>query len=188
MAQSLGVGGKWGGSKRQQEGSWWGWTCSVSMSISWFWHCAPVLQGITAVGNGTGDGGSLYYFLAAGESPIISKYKVKREREVIQLGEVEASGLGRGLSCTIFSDLLKAHYTSELPQEPDVKGCPQGDMEIPNKRRQWGTSLMVQKLRLHTSKVGDPGSNPGQVTRSHMPQLSSHAAIKDPTCHNWDSA
>ena len=23
MAQSLGVGGKWGGSKRQQEGSWW---------------------------------------------------------------------------------------------------------------------------------------------------------------------
>ena len=55
---------------------------------------------------------------------------------MIQLGEVEASGLGRGLSCTIFSDLLKAHYTSELPQEPDVKGCPQGDMEIPNKRRQ----------------------------------------------------
>ena len=85
------------------------------------------------MGNGTGDRRSLYYFLAARESPIISKYKVKREREVIQLGEVEASGLGRGLSCTIFSDLLKAHYTSELPQEPDVKGCPQGHMEIPTR-------------------------------------------------------
>ena len=136
------------------------------------------------MGNSTGDRGSLYYFLAARESPIISKYKVKREREVIQLGEVEASGLGRGLSCTIFSHSLKAHYTSELPQEPDMKGCQQGHMETLNKRRQRGTSLMVQKLRLRTSKVGDPGSNPGQVTRSHMPQLCSHAAINDPACHN----
>ncbi|TEA37406.1 hypothetical protein DBR06_SOUSAS1910135, partial [Sousa chinensis] len=31
-------------------------------------------------------------------------------------------------------------------------------------------SLVVQQLRLCTPNVGDPGSIPGQRTRSHMPQ------------------
>ena len=34
-----------------------------------------------------------------------------------------------------------------------------------------GTSLVVQCLRLHAPKAGDPGSIPGQGTRSHMLQL-----------------
>ena len=33
-----------------------------------------------------------------------------------------------------------------------------------------GTSSVVQWLRLHTPKAGDPGSIPDQGTRSHMPQ------------------
>ena len=33
-----------------------------------------------------------------------------------------------------------------------------------------GTSLMIQWLRLHTPNAGDPGSSPGQGTRSHMLQ------------------
>ena len=42
-----------------------------------------------------------------------------------------------------------------------------------------GTSLVVQWLRLHTPNAGDPGSIPGQGTRSHMPQLKiPHAATK----------
>ena len=34
-----------------------------------------------------------------------------------------------------------------------------------------GTSVVVQWLRLHAPKAGYPSSNPGQGTRSHMPQL-----------------
>ena len=44
----------------------------------------------------------------------------------------------------------------------------------------WGTSLVVQSPRLHAPNAGDLGSIPGQGTRSHMPQLSWHAATKDP--------
>ena len=35
----------------------------------------------------------------------------------------------------------------------------------------WGTSLMVQWLRLHIPNAGGPGLIPGRGTRSHMPQL-----------------
>ena len=36
----------------------------------------------------------------------------------------------------------------------------------------WGTSLVVQWLRLHAPNAGSPGSIPGQIP---------HAATKDPT-------
>ena len=38
-------------------------------------------------------------------------------------------------------------------------------------RLNWGTSLVVQWLRLHALNAGGPGSIPGQGTRSLMPQL-----------------
>ena len=41
----------------------------------------------------------------------------------------------RFVSCTQISHLLKAHYTSELPQETDVQAGPQRHMETLNKRR-----------------------------------------------------
>ena len=37
-----------------------------------------------------------------------------------------------------------------------------------------GTSLVVQRLRLHAPSAGGPGSIPGRGTRSHMPQLKVH--------------
>ena len=37
-----------------------------------------------------------------------------------------------------------------------------------------GTSLVAQWLRLHTPNIGDPGSIPGQGTRSHVLQLGVH--------------
>ena len=40
----------------------------------------------------------------------------------------------------------------------------------------YGTSLVVQWLRLHVPNAGSLGSIPGQGTRSHMPQ--------EPTCLN----
>ena len=41
------------------------------------------------------------------------------------------------------------------------------------------TSLVVQRFKLQVSNAGDPGSIPGQGTRSHMPQLKIlHAATK----------
>ena len=40
----------------------------------------------------------------------------------------------------------------------------------------WGTSLVVQWLRLHPPDAGNLGSIPGQGTRSHMPQLRPSAA------------
>ena len=44
----------------------------------------------------------------------------------------------------------------------------------------FGISLVVQWLRLHAPSAEDPGSIPGQGTRSRMPQLKSvHAASKD---------
>ena len=134
------------------------------------WHCVPVLQSVTVVGKSRGGRGSIYYFLQMpGNLQLPQNIKLKERERWYNLLRFEASGLGRALSCTIFSHFLKARYTSELPQEPDMKGCPQGHMETPNKRRQRETCLVVQKLGLHTSKAGDPGSNPGQVTRSHMP-------------------
>ena len=39
---------------------------------------------------------------------------------------------------------------------------------------------MLQWLRLHAPNAGDPGLIPDQGTRSHMPQLRSHAATTDP--------
>ena len=39
---------------------------------------------------------------------------------------------------------------------------------------------MLQWLRLHAPDAGDPGLIPDQGARSHMPQLRSHAATKDP--------
>ncbi|TEA37112.1 hypothetical protein DBR06_SOUSAS210283, partial [Sousa chinensis] len=43
----------------------------------------------------------------------------------------------------------------------------------------FGTSLVVQWLRLRTPNAGDPGSIPGRGTRSRMPQLEIlHAATK----------
>ena len=39
----------------------------------------------------------------------------------------------------------------------------------------WGTSLVVQQLRLCAPNAGGPGSISGQGTRSHMPQLRSDA-------------
>ncbi|TEA37367.1 hypothetical protein DBR06_SOUSAS1910059, partial [Sousa chinensis] len=37
-----------------------------------------------------------------------------------------------------------------------------------------GASLVVQWVRLYAPFAGDPGSIPGQRTRSHMPQLRAH--------------
>ena len=57
-----------------------------------------------------------------------------------------------------------------------------------------GTSLVVQRLRLHTPNAGVSSSIPGQGTRSHMLQLRVYMSqlkilhtarkIKDPSCHN----
>ena len=47
-----------------------------------------------------------------------------------------------------------------------------------------GTVLVVQGLRLCTPNVGGLGLIPAQGTRSCKPTESSHAAIKDPACHN----
>ena len=38
----------------------------------------------------------------------------------------------------------------------------------------WGTSLVVQWLRLHDPNAGTSGSIPGQGTRSRMAQLRVH--------------
>ena len=38
----------------------------------------------------------------------------------------------------------------------------------------FGTTLVVQRLRLCPPNAGGPGSIPGQVTRSHMLQLRVH--------------
>ena len=48
------------------------------------------------------------------------------------------------------------------------------------------TSLVAQWIRLWAPNAGGPGSIPGQGTRSHMHAAtkSSHAATKEPTCHN----
>ena len=52
-----------------------------------------------------------------------------------------------------------------------------------------GTSLVVRWLRLYAPNAGDPGSIPGQGTRTHMPQLSVlMPQLKDPARSNEDSA
>ena len=47
-----------------------------------------------------------------------------------------------------------------------------------------GTSLVAQWIGLRTPNAGDPGSIPGQGTRSHVHAAikSSHAATKEPEC------
>ena len=51
---------------------------------------------------------------------------------------------------------------------------------INNKSYRLGTSLVVQRLRLHPPNAGGPGSIPGWGTRSCMPQLKAYM----PTCRN----
>ena len=60
------------------------------------------------------------------------------------------------------------------------------------KNVKWGTSLVVQWLRLRAPNAGSLGSIPGQGTRSHTLQLrvcmvqlkTPHAATKDSACPN----
>ena len=52
---------------------------------------------------------------------------------------------------------------------------------------QEGSSLAVQCLRLHAPSAGGSGSIFGHGTRSHVLQLSLHAATKDTTCLNKES-
>ena len=64
----------------------------------------------------------------------------------------------------------------------------------PQKKWSKGTSLVVQRLRLHTPNAGCPGLIPSRETRSHVPQLRVHtmqlkiprAALKieDPERHS----
>ena len=42
--------------------------------------------------------------------------------------------------------------------------------------------LVVQWLRLHTSKAGGPGSTPGQGTRFHTPQVKIPCATMKTQC------
>ena len=50
-----------------------------------------------------------------------------------------------------------------------------------------GTFLVIQWLSLCTPNARGPGLIPGQGTRSHILQLSSHATTKEFMCHNWKS-
>ena len=49
-----------------------------------------------------------------------------------------------------------------------------------------GTSLGAQWLRLRTPNAGDPGSIPGQETRSHMRAAtkSAHVTTEEPASRN----
>ena len=55
-----------------------------------------------------------------------------------------------------------------------------------SKYTNWGTSLVVQWLRLHAPNAGGLGSIPGQGTRSHMHAAtkSTHATTKEPSSRN----
>ena len=50
----------------------------------------------------------------------------------------------------------------------------------------FGTSLVVQWVRLHAPNGGGPGLIPAQGARSHLHATtkSPHATTKDPTCCN----
>ena len=54
------------------------------------------------------------------------------------------------------------------------------------KNSPWGTSLVMQWLRLCAPTAGGPGSIPSQGTRFHMSAstTSSHATTKEPASHN----
>ena len=59
------------------------------------------------------------------------------------------------------------------------------EKEKGRKKRGSGTSVEVQWLRLCAPNAGDPGSIPGQGTRSHMLRLRNlHAATKVTACCN----
>ena len=60
-----------------------------------------------------------------------------------------------------------------------------GEGELVGRMLSWGTSLVVQWLRLHPPNAWGLGSILGQETESDMPRLkSSHAETKDPPCCN----
>ena len=71
--------------------------------------------------------------------------------------------------------------------------CPEKNSEAIFKNT-YGTSLVVQWLRLCAPNAGGPGSIPVRGTRSHMLQLRVYmpqlkipcAATKDPACSNED--
>ena len=66
-------------------------------------------------------------------------------------------------------------------------GCTTLRVNPDENRGLWGTSLLVQWLRLRTPNAGGPGGIPALGTRSHMPQLKilhAETKIKDPTCLN----
>ena len=83
-------------------------------------------------------------------------------------------------ACSLFK-ILTEHpvYTNLVlgTKDRETKDTITG-LEVRNKENQTGTSLVVQRLRLHAPNAGGRGSIPGQGTRSCMPQL------KDTARHN----
>ena len=59
-------------------------------------------------------------------------------------------------------------------------------LNIKNKKKKKGTSLVGGWVGIHAPNAGGPGSIPGQGTRSHMHAAteSSHAATKKSACCN----
>ena len=66
-------------------------------------------------------------------------------------------------SSFLSGQLEKARVWQQIPSTEKNKGI--------NIKKNPGTSLAVQWLRVCTPNAGDLGSIPGQGTRSHIPQL-----------------
>ena len=85
------------------------------------------------------------------------------------------------LSLPHFCFLLATH--SPTQQVLWTARCGSRGQPWANQNPLLGTSLAVQLLRLHAPTAGDPGSIPGQGTRSHMPPLKTLPAATTQILH-----
>ena len=78
----------------------------------------------------------------------------------------------------------KQQQQDESQPLPHTEQKKQFQVDYCSEKESWGTSTVVQWLRLRAPNAGDPGLIPGQGTRFHMPQLSLQVTTKDPGCCN----
>ena len=150
------------------------WSCSVMCNSLWF-HGLQLLHPWNFPGKSTGVG---CHFLLQGIFPTqgLNPGLPRCRQTLYPLSHQGSPWDDPNIHQEMNKQIVIYSYNRILLSNKKDTG--KNTSEPQNHFAEWKTSLVVQWLRLHAPKGGDPGSIPGQRTISHILQLSSNTASK----------